>query len=314
MSGVAGLLIACGMAVGLGAAGSAPNSTPTTDKPVPVVVELYTSEGCSSCPPAETLAGKLVAEQAARDQLANVERSKATKPGDAAAPSAAKNDAAEEMAGAPVIVLAFHVDYWDRLGWKDRFSTPEASSRQRRLSRELGESVYTPMMVVQGTSAMVGSDEARVRSQIARSGGPRWQRSPGGAKAEPAVRVKIGLEVEEIKGSDALEVRAELSNENGAAKLLEGASVLVALVEDGLESKVAKGENAGRTLTHDHVVRAFAEPEIKSGKTTAVLGVAKDVRRERASVIVVAYDAKRRVIAAESVSLAEKAKEPAKTP
>ncbi len=96
----------------------------------PVVVELYTSQGCSSCPPADRVL----------EQLIN------------------KDD---------VIALALHVDYWDYLGWRDEFADPAYSARQRRYARVWNErSVYTPQIVVQGTEYMVGSRGDAVRRQI----------------------------------------------------------------------------------------------------------------------------------------------------
>ena len=300
------LIAVCGCAVGV--ANAAPDAAAPANTPLPVVVELYTSEGCSSCPPAESLASRLVAEQAKRDELNTKIKAEQGKTPSAAAPDAPKG-AAPGNAGAPgtpaaaeqeadVIVLAFHVDYWDRLGWKDRFSTSEASARQRRIASNLGESVYTPMMVVQGGAAMVGSDESRVRAQIEQLSKPAAKRSPGGAKASPSDRVSVTVAVEDAKAGDALNVETMVSPEDKSRALPPGVTVLIALVEDGLETKVGSGENAGRSLTHNHVVREFAERTVADGKAKSELRIAKDVKRERASVITVAYDASGRVIGA----------------
>jgi hypothetical protein len=104
----------------------------------PVVIELYTSQGCSSCPPADALLRRLAAE-----------------PG--------------------VIALSLHVDYWDYLGWPDPFSDPRHTARQRAYARHAGAmSVYTPQIVVQGTAHLAGADEVAVRAAVAaaRQGGP----------------------------------------------------------------------------------------------------------------------------------------------
>src|ERR1700761_595401 len=97
------------------------------------LLELFTSEGCSSCPPAEELAAKIQ----------------------------------QESAGKPVYVLAFHVDYWDHQGWKDRYSDAAYSQRQKDYSSWLGTSdIYTPQAVVNGRREFVGSDERALRGAL----------------------------------------------------------------------------------------------------------------------------------------------------
>jgi hypothetical protein len=98
------------------------------------VAELFTSQGCSSCPPADALAGRLRADPA-------------------------------------VIVLSFHVNYWDGLGWKDPFASQAATDRQYANARALGErSVFTPQLIVNGTQSLVGSQESEVRRAISSAG------------------------------------------------------------------------------------------------------------------------------------------------
>jgi hypothetical protein len=100
-----------------------------------VLIELFTSEGCSSCPPADRLLEKLAAEN---------------------------ND--------KVYVLSFHVDYWNYIGWKDPFSQARFSQRQRNYARQFSlESIYTPQMVVNGVAEFVGSDEQKLRAAIAKN-------------------------------------------------------------------------------------------------------------------------------------------------
>jgi hypothetical protein len=100
------------------------------DKGMPVVVELFTSQGCSSCPPADEYLGEL----------------------------AHRRD---------VIALAFHVDYWDYIGWKDPFASPDFTRRQRAYAGALGlRGLYTPQMIVDGRADAVGSDRARVEDMV----------------------------------------------------------------------------------------------------------------------------------------------------
>ncbi|HME20322.1 MAG TPA: DUF1223 domain-containing protein [Acetobacteraceae bacterium] len=96
----------------------------------PVVIELFTSQGCSSCPPADALLGQLTRRS-------------------------------------EVIALAWHVDYWDHLGWRDKFASRTATTRQQAYARQLGGGVFTPALVVDGTNVVVGSDRASVEAAIA---------------------------------------------------------------------------------------------------------------------------------------------------
>jgi len=112
---------------------------------VPALVELFTSEGCSSCPPADALLARLADEPA-------------------------------------VAALSLHVDYWDGLGWRDPWSARFATERQRAYARRLGErSLYTPQMIVDGTDAFVGSDARRARDALARAArAPKASLAPDG--------------------------------------------------------------------------------------------------------------------------------------
>jgi len=166
------------------------------------VVELFTSEGCSSCPPADRV-------------LAEV----STDPG--------------------VYALEFHVDYWNSLGWRDPYSTAASSQRQRSYASQLGEDqVYTPQMIVNGTNAFVGSNRVRADAAIA-----------AGLAARPRVTLTVQL------SGDRLTYRA--THAPGDSRLC------VAIVEARRTSKVTRGENAGRTLEHARVVRAFSTSAIE---------------------------------------------------
>lgn len=172
----------------------------------PVLVELFTSEGCSSCPPADALLQQL--------------------------------DRTHAVSGAEVIVLSEHVDYWNRIGWKDPFSSSFFSARQNAYASRFGlSSVYTPQMVVDGATEFTGSEADRARAVIGKAG------------SDPKLAVRLSsLRVEESN-----KLRASLEVE-GSAKT-RGAEVFVALALDHAESQVLRGENSGRKLAHVGVVK-----------------------------------------------------------
>jgi len=161
----------------------------------PVVVELFTSQGCNSCPPADAYLTEL-----------------ARQPG--------------------IVALAYHIDYWDQLGWRDPFSSPAATARQRNYARMLGlKTIYTPQMVVNGRYDVIGSDRPRVATAIA-----------AGATT-PAVAVALTAE------------GGALSAQIGAGTG-EGRIWFVGY-ELRHETRVRAGENAGRTLINMNVVRTI---------------------------------------------------------
>lgn len=169
-----------------------------------VVVELFTSEGCSSCPPADALVARLQKEN--NDQ--------------------------------PVYILAFHVDYWNRLGWKDVFSTAAFSDRQNRYANWLHlQSVYTPQVVVNGSKEFVGSEERTLRNAI----------RTNLQKASPA---KLDLRKVNI---DQGQVNLQYHTDGTSGSM----SLLLAVVQKSATINVQGGENRGRTLTHVQIVRNF---------------------------------------------------------
>ena len=175
------------------------------DQAVPVLVELFTSEGCSSCPPADRQLARLLQEQ--------------------------------PIPGARVIALGEHVDYWDDLGWKDSFSSPLFTQRQHEYVRRLGlAGAYTPQLVIGGRSQAVGGDESAARSAIA-----EVARSNAGS---------IALRIVKDSGSETvLDVEATWSGGE--------AEIVAAVAEDRATTRVSRGENAGRTLTHVCAVRSM---------------------------------------------------------
>jgi hypothetical protein len=164
----------------------------------PVVVELFTSQSCNSCPPADALLGEL----AQRSDL---------------------------------IALAFHVDYWNYIGWEDPFSSSEATQRQRDYTRSLGfSSVYTPQMVIDGSFDAVGSNRTQVNRAIAAA----------------SQRGKIPIAI----GADAA---GSWHATIPAAQIDQPATVWLALYDRPHVTPVKRGENAGATLTEYNIVREF---------------------------------------------------------
>jgi hypothetical protein len=167
----------------------------------PTVVELFTSEGCSSCPPADAL----LAELASRPE---------------------------------VLALSWHVDYWDRLGWKDPYSSAVATARQRDYARLRGTGeVYTPQIVVDGRWQAVGSDRAAVEEAI-------------GAARHMSAALPVTLTLDHDNRA-----RVTIGVSGGA---VTGRVVLVAYDRRHVDA-VSGGENDGRTLAHVDVVRGVAE-------------------------------------------------------
>jgi hypothetical protein len=199
------------------------------------VVELFTSEGCSSCPPADALLGEYV------------------------------RDAREH--GRPVYCLAFQVDYWNRLGWADPYSDAAFSRRQQDYAQALRlDRVYTPQMIVNGTEEFVGSDRDRSRKSI------------DAALKRPA---KPLLKLSQEKADASAVV---ISYETSSAP--KGAVLNVAVVERGLVSKVPRGENTGRTLRHENVVRVFRTVRLDdSAKGSVELKLPANLVRNNSSAI-----------------------------
>lgn len=178
------------------------------------VVELFTSEGCSSCPSADAVVAKIE----------------------------------KESAGKPVYILAYHVDYWNRLGWKDVFSSADYSRRQNVYANWLNlSSVYTPQVIVNGRKEFVGSQEATLRNAI----------SAGIGKAGKATLTLEGLKA---NNSEALvKYNAEGAGSN--------TSLVLALVEKNATTEVKAGENGGRTLKHVQIVTQIENVALNGNKS-----------------------------------------------
>jgi hypothetical protein len=180
----------------------------------PVLVELFTSEGCSSCPPGDALLERLDREQ--------------------------------PVAGARIIVLSEHVDYWNHIGWADPYSSPALSSRQEQYARRFHtDGPYTPQMVVDGKWEFVGSD-ARTAESAIRSG-----------IKQPKVAIRIGEE----NGSSVVEV------DPLPAEKARKANVYVAYAADAGVQDVLRGENRGRRLHHVAIVKDLKQVGTVDGRS-----------------------------------------------
>jgi hypothetical protein len=190
--------------------------------------------------------------------------------------------------GTPVHVVAWHVDYWDRLGWKDPFSSAEATARQHSYARAWRErQVYTPQMVVNGRPGFVGSDAERARSAIDEA-----LHAPSSGT--------VAIEAERTGPEVTVTVIAELPE---GARASEYEIVIVA-VESGLSTAVPRGENAGKTLAHAPTVRASARASVGASSVRLTLPDGLDPARTRL-VAFVQHAADRAVVASTSLGLPE---------
>ncbi|MEU8421971.1 DUF1223 domain-containing protein [Micromonospora sp. NPDC048835] len=217
------------------------------------VVEMFTSQGCNSCPPAEEL-------------LSEIER-----------------DARER--GQNVFALGFHVDYWDDLGWPDQFADAAYTARQEAYARALGtRGLYTPQMVVNGTVEFVGSDRRRAAGAIM-------------SAMASSVTTPLALSIANL-GRDR--VMVDYRTDQPPA----GSVVHVAVVERDLTSEIARGENAGRTLRQDNVVRAFRSVVLDAERGQVELATPAGLDPGRASVVgYVQENGDRAIVGATAVEL-----------
>lgn len=219
-----------------------------------MILELFTSQGCSSCPAADRLISRLAQSEAWRGKI---------------------------------LPLAFHVDYWNYIGWTDPFSSPEWSRRQERYAAAFDSArIYTPQLVFNGVEECVGSDEASVGRLLR-----RLSRQPSAFEVTVTARVEgAGL---------AIESAARLRP--GAAAGKELPELLVAVIESGLETAVGRGENARRSLHNDFVVRRLLSVG-PSGRVSVPLDPSWS--RERLAVVAFAQEPRsRRIRGAASVAI-----------
>jgi len=173
------------------------------------LIELYTSEGCSSCPPADRWLRTLVPNVLSAEE---------------------------------VVPLAFHVDYWDRLGWRDRFANPAYTARQYDYAKVSGSAyVFTPQVILAGRNFQAWANSGSVRQAV------RSARTV-------APDASIVLRQQSVRANKVeFEVRAQLRQDVN----FSDAHIYAALFQNGLVSDVGKGENSGSRLQHDYVVRGL---------------------------------------------------------
>lgn len=210
------------MMVGAAALGAAPACELRSGERLPQRLELYTSEGCSSCPPADRWLAQL--------------------PGD------------DER-----LVLAFHVDYWDELGWKDRYSDARYSARQHTVAVNNGSRTsYTPEVVVDGR-------EYR---------GWRKGLPDRPARSAPVLPVRVELDPH---------LRLTLSS---LERFPQAQTAYAAITEDAVESAIGAGENRGESLRHAAVVRAYEHDRVSGPALQISLELPQDLNRANARVVV----------------------------
>lgn len=218
-------LLLAGIAANASRAAGHPGEEST--KASPILVELFTSEGCSSCPPADEFVQKL--------------------------------DTLQPIAGAQLIILSEHVDYWDHDGWKDPNSSHALTERQSAYVRMLGlDTPYTPQIIIDGSKEVKIGDPKAIEKAFQQ------------AVASPKVPLQISGVTVDRANPDLL--HAHVSADAGLTK--HNADVFVAIALDRVESQVLRGENGGRHLTHVAVVQQIA----KIGKLNKGASFTEDVQ------------------------------------
>jgi hypothetical protein len=216
------------------------------DRPVPVVVELFTSEGCSSCPAADRALSRM--------------------------------EQTQPVAGAQIIAIEEHVDYWNQLGWTDPFSSPQYRARQNDYAVAFrSNNIYTPQMVVNGQSEFVGSDQNRAYHEI-------------GSAAQAATALIDLVTSPNSHDPEMLDLAVQVTNPKLAK--WRDSNVYLAVTENGLSNFVQRGENSGRTLRHAPVARSFGvigrlDPKGASGgQLVSTLRLPREWKRENLRAVV----------------------------
>ncbi len=198
-----------------------------------VLLELFTSQGCSSCPSADNLVSSL-----------------------------AKTDT-------NLIVLSFHVDYWDRLGWKDVFSDHQYTARQQQYAQVLHAESYTPQAVVQGQYEMVGSNKNIISNTL----------------------TKVNQEPDEVVLTAGVTVKNSVANINYSVnKISANQQIAMALVQHHTETNIRRGENSGVQLAGYNVVRSFVMMPLSKETGSTQIDLPKDLEKDNASVVLFVQD------------------------
>jgi len=199
------------------------------------VIELFTSEGCSSCPPAESVLQQL------------------------------KADAAKKMQD--VFFLEYHVDYWNRLGWKDPYSSFQFTMRQENYTSALSEkTIYTPMLLVNGEHPVTGSDAKAVEQNI-------------NAGISEKHNIELSVSVDSVL-NDTIFVSYK------STKADKNYFLRLAVTENNIVSKIGKGENSGKTLKHEAVVRIFTTVELRQNEGKVVVPLKKFIPDKNCDLVV----------------------------
>ena len=250
----------------LGIAKTGASRTPANaaDLPAtPVIVELFTSEGCSSCPPADSLLKKL--------------------------------SEGMPIPGTEVIALEEHVDYWDHLGWKDPFSSSIFTERQNEYARRFGNNgTYTPQMVVDGKTELIGGRANEAREQIQK------------AAAQPKLTIQLSPATGNEASKTSFDIKTSDFSKLPNAKEVE---LWIAITEKNLHTDVKSGENTGERLQHAAVVRTIRKLDSFKGpadhSTHANINLDSSWQRSNVSVVAFAVDkSSRNIIGAASSPLA----------
>lgn len=202
------------------------------DKKGFALLELYTSEGCSSCPPADELLGKIQ----------------------------------NELKDKNVYVLSYHVDYWDKQGWKDIFSNADFTKRQYDYAKYMEKDpIYTPQVIINGKIDYVGSQETSLRN---------------GIKSALSKPVSASLNLETNQNANSLAVNYSVEGTSKNSRLL------IAVVQKEAKSNVRRGENAHRVLSHYQIVRNLQSVDLnKAKKGTASVHLPKNYNAQDFEII-----------------------------